>query len=384
MRKRTNNSTRSNTKSTTKVDKALLQHLLSPDRLESISFLEKNGVVSFCSPESKQKAKNRLAYLKRIQESEDFTVFIELCKANNLDSLNLIKQKIEFEDDSDSFGSSDEEDEDEDIEVEQAPTRKIKNISMKPNMSYQELGKIISIDLPNGLIFCTAWVDAKLDPNILEIVVAEDGMSVLEKTKMPEPKSGSALVSMYGWASDENNMVVQSLNAVLKRLKKELTSSSKWDTKVLMRTQEEVMREFVDIDGKPTSHIPYMVDADGRQRICFFLKTLRAHEQIPQAAKFVAFNGGAHPRRAMHTDDDDISIDDSFSDGNAASVHAEVDEKLNKMATDMQNHTSNMRNEIRGDVENMMKQFIQQMHQYQMQGDSASQQGPVPEEPKSY
>ena len=372
--RRTNNS-RTNNKSTTKLDKVLLQHLLSPDRVESVSFLEKNGLISLDSPESKKKAKNRLAYLKHIQESEEFTVFIELCKAHNLDSSNIIKQrKIDFEDDSVSFGSSDEEDYE--VEQAQAVTRKIKNTAMQQNMSYEEPGKIISIYLPNGIIFGTAWV-ATLDPNIFEIVIAEDGMSVLQKTKTPDPKSAKELlVSMYDWASDENNMVVQHLNAVLKRLHKELTPSKKWDTRVLMRTQEEVIREFVDINGKPTSHIPHTIDADGRQRICFFLKTLRAHEQVPRPAKFVGFNG-ASPR-TFDTDDDDISLDDSCSHGNAASVQAEVDGKLNKMAADIQDHASMMRTEIRADVQSMMKQFMEQM-QFQMHGPSV-----MPDQPNSY
>jgi hypothetical protein len=374
--RRTNNS-RTNNKSATKLDKVLLQHLLSLDRLESVSFLEKNGLISFDSPESKKKAKNRLAYLKRIQESEEFTVFIELCKANNIDSSNLIKQRnIDFEDDSVSFGSSDEE---EDYEVEQAQTvtRKIKNTAMQQNMSYEEPGKIISIYLPNGIIFGTAWV-ATLDPNIFEIVIAEDGMSVLQKTKTPDPESAKELlVSMYNWASDENNMVVQHLNAVLKRLRKELTPATKWDTRVLMKTQEEVIREFVDINGKPTSHIPHTIDADGRQRICFFLKTLKAHEQVPRPAKFVGVNGAS--TRTTDTNDDDISLDDSSSYGNAASVQAEVDLKLNKMAADIQDHANIMRNEIRADVQGMMKQFMEQM-----QVASVSQQGPMPDQPNSY
>jgi hypothetical protein len=274
------------------MDKVLLQHLISPDQAESVSFLEKNGLISFGSPESKQKTKNRLAYLKRIQESEDFTVFIDLCKAHNLDSSNIVKQtKIQFEDDSVSFGSSDEED----YEVEQAPTvsRKIMNTTMKQN----ELGKVIAIDFPNGLIYCSVWVDGKLDPNRLKIVVSEDGMSVLKKTKTPEPKSAEEFVSMHhDWASDERYMAVQFLNAEFKRLKKKLTPSTTWNTKVLMRTQEEVIREFVDIKGKPTNHIHHMVDADGRQRISFFLKSLSAYVQVPRPAKFVGLSGATDGR----------------------------------------------------------------------------------------
>jgi hypothetical protein len=135
---------------------------------------------------------------------------------------------------------------------------------------------------------------------MLEIVVAEDGMSVLKKTKTPEPKSAKELLSMYDWASDENNFFVLQLNAELKRLKKELTPSTQWDTKVLMRTQEEVIREFVDINGKPTNHIHHMVDADGRQRICFFLKTLRDYVQVPRPAKFVGFSGATDGRASNH------------------------------------------------------------------------------------
>jgi hypothetical protein len=140
-----------------------------------------------------------------------------------------------------------------------------------------ELGKIIKIELPNGIIFFTAWVDAKLNPASLEVVIADDGISVEERMVKPDPKNGKELVSMYNLAGDKNNIVVQHLDAVLRKLKKGITASNIWITKILLELDEEVIGEFVDIDGNPTNHIAFKTDDDGSQRICFFLKTIRAH-----------------------------------------------------------------------------------------------------------
>jgi hypothetical protein len=43
---------------------------------------------------------------------------------------------------------------------------------------------------------------------------------------------------------------------------------------------------MVNLDGDPTKEIKFKTDADGRQRIAFFMKTLRAHEDTPKAGTF--------------------------------------------------------------------------------------------------
>ena len=43
---------------------------------------------------------------------------------------------------------------------------------------------------------------------------------------------------------------------------------------------------MVNLNGDPTKEIKFKTDADGRQRIAFFLKTLRAHEDAPEAGTF--------------------------------------------------------------------------------------------------
>jgi hypothetical protein len=84
-----------------------------------------------------------------------------------------------------------------------------------------KLGDILSIALPSGLIFTTVWVDTKLDPGILQIVISNDGRKVLKREKKPTPaNSNEMLMGMYPWAQDKNNVVVAAINAELKQLKK--------------------------------------------------------------------------------------------------------------------------------------------------------------------
>jgi hypothetical protein len=94
------------------------------------------------------------------------------------------------------------------------------------------------------------------------------------------------LMGMYPWAQDNNNIVVASVNAKLKALKKGKMVATQWVESVLLHLPEECVRNMVNLDGDPTKEIKFKTDADGRQRIAFFLKTLRAHEDTPKAGTF--------------------------------------------------------------------------------------------------
>jgi hypothetical protein len=162
-----------------------------------------------------------------------------------------------------------------------------KNVSSPVVQQDNELGKAVQLLLPNGLIFATAWVDTKLDPGILQIVISNDGRKVLKREKKPMPaNSNEMLMGMYPWAQDNNNIVVVSVNAAIKALKKGETVATQWVESVLLDLPEECVRNMVNIDGDPTKEIKFKTDADGRQRIAFFLKTIRVHEDAPEAATF--------------------------------------------------------------------------------------------------
>jgi hypothetical protein len=79
-----------------------------------------------------------------------------------------------------------------------------KIVSLQVVQQGNELGKAVQLLLPNGLIFATAWVDTKLDPGILQIVISDDGRKVLKREKKPMPVSSNDMImGMYPWAQDK-------------------------------------------------------------------------------------------------------------------------------------------------------------------------------------
>jgi hypothetical protein len=207
------------------------------------------------------------------------------------------------------------------------------------------------------------WVDTKLDPGILQIVISNDGRKVLKREKKPTPaNSNEMLMGMYPWAQDKNNVVVAALNAELKQLKKGETVATQWVESVLLDLPEECVRNMVNLNGDPTKEIKFKTDADGRQRIAFFLKTLRVHEDPPEAGTFsncnVASTSGAASANLEGMDVGDDVDDFSTFEETVEDVRAEMDTRFQTMATDIQDHTSNIRNEIRNDMENLFRQFM--------------------------
>ena len=225
-----------------------------------------------------------------------------------------------------------------------------------------KFGDIISISTPTGLIFTTVWVDTKLDPGILQIVISNDGRKVLKREKKPMPaNSNEMLMGMYPWAQDKNNVVVAALNAEIKAVKKRETVATQWVETVLLDLPEECVRNMVNLNGDPTKEIKFKTDADGRQRIAFFLKTLRAHEDAPEAGTFSNCNVGGAAGTAGNPEGMDVGDDvDDFStiEETVDDVRAEMDTRFQTMAAEVQSHTSNIRSEIRNDMENLFRQFM--------------------------
>jgi hypothetical protein len=236
-----------------------------------------------------------------------------------------------------------------------------------------KFGDILSIALPSGLFFITVWVDTKLDPDILQIVLSNDGRKVLKREKKPTPaNSNEMLQGMYPWAQDKNNIVVAALNAELKALKKGDTVATQWVESVLLDLPEECLRNMVNLNGDPTKEIKFKTDADGRQRIAFFLKTIRVHEDAPEAGTFSNCNvGTAGNQEGMDVGDD---VDDfSTIEETVDDVRAEMDTRFQTVAAEVQSHTSNIRNEIRNDMENLFRQFMNSQANQQPPAVSADQ-----------
>jgi hypothetical protein len=107
--------TRSNIKSTSPdIDRILLRHLISTHRFQGITYLNKKGLIPH-QEISHKKNKNRLAYLKRIQD-QDLSEFLHLCSSHKVDISDFSQpRKVNFEDsntinsDSDNDSASDEE-----------------------------------------------------------------------------------------------------------------------------------------------------------------------------------------------------------------------------------------------------------------------------------
>ena len=137
------------------------------------------------------------------------------------------------------------------------------------------------------------------------------------------PETGSDLVDgMYDWCNDDNNVVVRHLNNAVKSLRKRIKDCDKWDSRTLINFNEEVIRKFVDINGKQTNEVKHITDDDGRQRISFFVKTVRMHDETPEEAKLVSCNGLM-----------DTSVE--YDEETVGDVRAELDEKLNGMKDEM-------------------------------------------------
>jgi hypothetical protein len=253
-------------------------------------------LISFENQEGKDKIRNRLNYLKRIQTS-NFQSFIDLCFAHDVDPSSLELRRTDFDsasfsDDSDSSTEVSDDDNDEIFykqSLNKAPSKQTSK--MEEN---NDVGELIVIKLPNGLYFVKAWVDSKLDSGILEIVVHDSGRKVMKRSKKPTAKKSASnmLLEMgYSWAGDRNHLVVASLEAELKKIQRyREIKKDDWQETTLCSLDEEVVKGFVDVNGRLINQVDHGLDEDGRQRISFFLITVRVNN-MPAPAVFRRGNG---------------------------------------------------------------------------------------------
>ena len=236
------------------------------------------------------------------------------------------------------------------------------------NMS-NELGDIIKLDLDDGLTFVILWVDTKLDSNLLQLVIAEDGLSVKMRTKKPCPPDATAMLNHYSWCHDKKNFVIKSLNAELKRLKMKTKPSEEWQETDVLFLQEQVIKKFVDIDGHPTNKVGFKTHASGRQTVTFFLKAVNAEEEAPSAATFSNVGGATSGNNGPSGMDIGGGDDDSLEETVTESVRQEMDELRSAISNQHRQQMDSQRQQMeqhRQQMEFQQKQMEQQMQQ-QMQ-----------------
>ena len=197
------------------------------------------------------------------------------------------------------------------------PTKKVPRQNNNTMAIVDELGKRWVVPLSGGLILVIIWVDMKLSN--MEVSISEDGLSIIKVSAKPNPKDAAELLSNYPWASDSKNFVVATVNGLLNNPENGIRPEpGERDEEVLAFLDEEVMREFVDINGSPTGDIRFHTDAAGRQKITFFLKTMKAHqaENAKKAGRFRNYSptgmhvGGDSASAGMYEEE---TIDDRAS-----------------------------------------------------------------------
>jgi len=255
------------------------------------------------------------------------------------------------------------------------------NSNSKSTMSKKNsLGKRLIVGLPKGLIFIVVWVDSKLSN--LDVIISEDGFSVKQKSKKPYPKNASNLLSHYTWSADEENVVVSTVDDIIDNLK---DPKDQWTESEIVALEDEVIRSFVDHRGRPTNHIGYNTDDDGRQIVTFFLKTVKAHQTIPSKGKFT--NNGPS---GMDVGDDGGSDGGSMFEetvDDTEEVRAEFDAKISdladRMANAMGDHMRQSQKQMQDMMaffqQNMVHQNIKQQQQQQQQQQQFPSQNPVPD-----
>lgn len=143
-----------------------------------------------------------------------------------------------------------------------------------------DVGSIIVLKLPIDMYFVMAWVDSTLDNSILEVNVDNTGYKVMKRSKKPSAEQDAAqmLAEMsYTWAYDSNNVVTTTLTKELNKIqeRRKATGEDPWTETVLCTLDEEVLKGTYNECGAPDA-IENVIDAEGRQRISFFLKMKKA------------------------------------------------------------------------------------------------------------
>ena len=269
---------RGNIKSnSSKIDQILLQHLLSPHRFRGFTYLAKNERLP--PQASPVKIKNRLQYLKRIQE-RDASEFANLCSSNNVDtSVFSQPRKFDFEDSDDSDDTSDSDDslEEEDRNISNTTTRthtirtKEDFISMTNNIPSQKY----LVNYPHGRYLGVVKLDSGFNENREAFRMSDCRCKVIHRKKKttdttPDPmEDANKLLNRHGF--DENSIHRVTLQAKIDELMKGHKNNEYTDT-TIFEINEECKAKFVDEKGIETNRV-YLgeEDVDGTMWVYFWL-----------------------------------------------------------------------------------------------------------------
>jgi hypothetical protein len=317
-------------------DKSLCEFMLSTNGDSSIRSYKRIMNLSF--QEDANQISRRLRFLKE-QKKENPDDFLAHCR-----SYEIFPSHPATESDSESDYSSDDESfVSKPIVTNKRATTTTTTTSTKllsrNTMTVNDFGKRIVVPLPNGLIFCIVWTNVKLDPSTLQIKVAKDGYSVIQRIAKPIPFDASELLEEYNWGMDSHHFVVQALEDATKKMKKAVNETNKWVESPLISLDKEIIGSFVNCRGDKTNTLEAAVDNEGRQRISFFVKTVESEEVGPCDAKF-----GSSSRESMVDDDDDdeksavnhVQNDLDNLRSNLANFHKANSDEISGMKTGMQ------------------------------------------------
>jgi hypothetical protein len=272
--------TRGNTRSTSaKIDQILLRHLISPHRFEGLSYLIQNNRIP--QQESPSKLKNRLAYLKRIQEN-DASEFLNLCNSRSIDTSEFSQpRKVDFEEssksddtsDGDDTSSSDDKSEEED-DTWDSTTRltpiRTKDFVMTNNIP----SKKYLVSYPDGRYLGVVKLDSGFNENREAFRMSECRRKVIHRKKKatgttPDPmEDANKIFSRHGF--DENSIHRVTLQAKIDELMKTVRTDEFTDT-TIFEINEECKAKFVDEKGCETNRVTLGEDEDGTMWVYFWL-----------------------------------------------------------------------------------------------------------------
>ena len=316
------------------VDKAIVSHLISPFRFEGIGFFLRQNSIQPSNKAEYKKILNRLRYLKKIQQ-EDNQSFIDLCIQYNLQAPSSKPATPPAT--KSSKGPV--------VDTIQPPsTTKTPKPTMSKTIVENEIGDSIVLKLTSGLYFVLLWIDTKLDTDMVELKVSDNGKMIIKRTKKPTDDSALKLLRDLGYGFDRKHVVTANLQDELDRLNKARTEE--WDEECLIVMDEEVVREFVDEDGTPTKRIGYSPDADGRYRVSFFLQSVKYNTGTPLKFRLATPNQG----------------DVDFEDQTVSDID-EVRDEIKGLARNIDHAIASrdkqIREEMRYDMGKMMEQLVQ-------------------------
>eukprot|EP00957_Ditylum_brightwellii_P056450 4278545-Ditylum_brightwellii.AAC.1 len=123
-----------------------------------------------------------------------------------------------------------------------------------------EFGDYIVIESSEELYFCVVWTNANLDPWYLQVHVGKSGGSVIMKQAKPIPDDPSELLREYSWGDNSTHFVAREFNEEVRRMKRELLKSNKWNETPLIHLDSEVVGHFVNVYGNKTNDVQTDID----------------------------------------------------------------------------------------------------------------------------